>query len=858
MSSVPYNNTAGIDHNNVSNCFHCGLPLPLNGTVTESINSEKKSFCCHGCAQVSRIIHDSQLDKFYRFAPSVRQWGNPQSAPADALVFDDPELQQEFVCQLDNDLLMAEFLVQGIHCPACIWLIEKMVYKNPGIEYCEVNFTKHSMKVAWDPGITKVSDIIHAVGKIGYRAQPFDQDEHSQLTKQRRQNLLFRMTFAGFVMANVMTAAVCLYAGDFFGIEEKWRGFFKWYSMIFTASAVLYSGKLFFISAFNAIVKSRVNMDVPISLGITISFIYSVWATITANGHVYYDSICMFIFLILVGRYLESSARETAHNASHSLLALLPYSATKLENGEELLVPLRSIKPKDIILIRPGEKIPVDGAVIEGNTRIDESMLTGESIPVYKSEGDKVVAGTLNENGTIKIRTTRTGKHSTISNIAELIERAQNSKVNSQRLADMIVPYFVFGVIALSLLTFAYWTLNSDITLAITSAVTVLIITCPCALGLATPMAVAIGAGIGGKNGVLFKNGSSLELLHKTDHIIFDKTGTLTTGNIKVVNCGLPEDKTVLSYIASIEMLSEHFAAKAIVKKLAKFDVSNKGITIRNFSSTPGLGVSADVLTADSPHVTTIYIGSLQWLDTLSIRLDKQTRREIDQQIELGYTIVIALDQEKLLAWFGLSDTVRPEAKQLINNLLSRQFVLSVASGDQPQALRNLLSQLQTNEINIYPGCMPQDKLNLINAIKSGGYNVAMIGDGINDAPALAHADVGVAVAQAADISSQAANVVLIGGLEKLPVAIEISKITSRTIRQNLGFSLAYNIFVVPLAIMGAVSPLLAAIVMPLSSLVVIGNALLIRRRVNRFCQNQQRELFNGYYLTADTSGTHG
>jgi len=810
-------------------CFHCGLDLPTIGVIEAPIAAQQQQFCCSGCAQVCEIIHDSGLNSFYEHAPDFRQWDKPEHAPEDAKVFDDPSIQADFVRARTDGTYQADLLIEGIHCPACVWLIEHTLRQHPAITYAEVSYTRHKLRLRWHPEQMQLSEAILIMGEIGYSAVPYEEDQEQKASKKHRQDLLFRMAFAGFVFANVMTAAVCLYGGDFFGIEDKWRAVFQWYSMVLTFAGIAYSGATFFSSAWQALKNRRLNMDVPITIGISVSFILSCIVTISPSqgleGHVYFDSICMFIFLILVGRFLESSARETAGSATRHLLALLPRSARRFNaEGQEELVPLRSIQAGDILRIKPGDRIPVDGEVIEGSSEVDESIISGESRPVSKHVASQLIGGTLNISGQMKVKAIHLGQESVLSQIVELVEQAQHAKVEVQSLADRIVPWFVATVLCLSASSFLFWYWQADLSFALMTAVTVLIITCPCALGLATPMAVAIGAGLGGKLGILIKRGSALEQMTKLNHIVFDKTGTLTQGKLQVRQrqaYGENQDGLWAS-IHALEHASEHPLAFAVTQALAHYKAPT---ILHNFKSTPGRGVQAEI------DGEILHIGSLGWLESFSIVIPQSIQNQLQAEENLGHTLAVVFNDHELLAWLALGDELRPESTSVLQQLHQQGKQTSMLTGDRQAPAQTIAAQLQT-PMQIISEVLPGEKAGEINKLQQQGLHVAMVGDGVNDAPALTQADVGIAMGQATDVSAHAADVVLLGGLDKLPLALELSRQTMRTIKQNLALSLGYNILVVPLAVAGMVHPLLAAIAMPASSLLVIGNALLIHKRI--------------------------
>ena len=846
-------------------CFHCGLPVSALGKFTSTINGVERDFCCTGCQHVCEIIHDKGMGQFYKFAPGGRNWDKPSKEIEDAEVFDSLQLQQDFVFKLENGDYTATLLIDKLHCPACVWLIEHVVKSLDGVKRCEVNYTRQSLNLDWNPEKVQLSSIIKAIGDVGYRALPFEEDQYRIQQKKQRQDILFRMVFAGFIWVNVMTAAICLYAGGFFGIEKEWESLFKWYSLIFTTGAIWYSARIIFINAWRVIKNFRLNMDVPISLGIAVSFIYSCWATVKGEQHVYFDSISMFIFLILIGRFLESSARETATSLSQKLLTLIPYAAHRIdEQGQEIAIPVRAVTINDILRVRPGEKIPVDGVIVNGSTKVNEALISGESQAKKRTIGENVIGGSINVSGTIDIKAEKIGKQSTIVNIINMIQNAQNSKVAVQNIADRIVPYFVASILGLALLTFLFWFWQGPLSTAVVYAITVLIITCPCALGLAAPMATAIASGVAAKFGILFRDGASIEQLSKIDHVVFDKTGTLTQGNFNVIhhNCYQLNINEFWQVVAAMENHANHPIALAIVDhvRAMKQDIRNLP-SVNNFENIPGLGIRGEITVGGKSSM--VNIGSLNWFRDNGGNLTPEQHTSIEHEYTEQRTVIGIFTGQTLLGWISLGDKIRDDVQPLINWLQKNNINISIISGDSTEAVNAVADHLSrqlkiSNRIERCAEMLPGDKIEKVRDLQKQGLRVAMLGDGINDAPALSQANVGIAVAQSTDITSHVADIELLGGLDKFRIAIILSRITTRVILQNIMFSIGYNLFAIPLAMAGLIVPLLAAILMPISSLIVVANALRIKRKAQKLSESTTAGNEDGYYFNANTSGVNG
>jgi len=805
-------------------CFHCGLPVSGQAACEAEIKGEKRTFCCRGCMTVCQMIHESGLEDFYQRLNYQDAEAPPPEAPVDLEQYDLEEVQSEFVRKLEGDRREAHLLVEGIHCAACIWLIEKGVSAMEGVELAEVNLAHHRLNLRWDSSKVRLSGIMQRLANLGYAAVPFNPEAAEGSLQRRNRSLLFRMAFAAFGMMNIMWISIALYAGAFTGIDIEHKQFFHWVSFFIATPVLLYSGWPFFAAAFKGLQQARLTMDLPIVIGSLATWSYSCWVTLAQSGEVYFDTVVTFLFVILVGRYLEGLSKRNASSAALKLMELQPRLATRITGegggeGEER-VSIRKLAVGDRLLVRPGERVPADGVVITGRSNIDESMLSGEATPVLKVNDDSVVAGSINLDGSLTVEVRLTGADTALSHIVALVEEAQGTKAPVQRLADRIVPWFVAATIGLALLTFLYW-IRSDFDTALLAAVSVLIITCPCALGLATPMGIAVGVGAGAKRGVLVRHGEALEALSDVTHVVFDKTGTLTEGKMRVVDVVTAPDfekEEIIRMAAALERHSRHPLAAAIVESARLFPA----LSCESSSSESGRGVHGRVEGKDV-LVGTLHLMNREGVKGLGIA---------DQQVgKMGGTAVFVSINKQLAGVIDVRDRVRSEAVELVESIRDMGIGITMLTGDSHQAARELQSKL--GEMHIVAEVLPEEKEAEIRRLQQQGEKVLMIGDGVNDAPALARADVSMAMGSGMDVSMASADIVLVSSdLSRVRFAMSLAQKTLSTIRQNIGISLLYNLILVPSAMAAMVTPVFAAVAMPISSLLVIGNAILIRKRV--------------------------
>ncbi len=803
-------------------CYHCGLPIPPGQTQTAQIEGQPRAFCCIGCKSVCEAIHAAGMQGFYQRTPEGTPLAPPPELPSDLALYDLDEVQEEFIHELGEQREI-NLLVEGIHCAACVWLIEQTLQRMPGVLSARVNLSARRLLVRWDNERIRLSRILEQLGRIGYKAVPYDPESAEGALKKQNRALLFRIVFAGFTMMNLLWISIALYSG---ADKGEFRDMFHWIGFLLSTPTLFYSGWPFLQGAWTALRTRHLGMDLPIAIGAVITWLYSSWVTITAApGHeVYFDTVVNFIFVILVGRHLEAISKRHAVAATQRLLDLQPRVATLLEDDGERTVAIRRVRPGDRVLVRPGDKIPVDGVVLEGDSQVDEAMLSGESHPVDKHPGDSVSAGTINRSGALVIEVTGTLRDTALGRIIHLVEEAQASKAPIQCTADLIVPWFVAATLGLAAVTFLIW-VGDSFELALMAATSVLIITCPCAFGLATPMAIAVASGQGARHGILVKNGTALENLAYIDHFVFDKTGTLTLGAPRLValhNASGLDDDRLLGLAAAAEQRSEHAIARAILEAAEARALPVTALGVQTFGNQAGQGIQAEV----DGHA--LLLGTLDWLSAHDVAPDAGLLKAAGALAADAVTVVhLALDGRHA-ALFGIADELRPDAEALVRALREAGMRLTLLSGDRRATAEAIAQRLGGMEV--IAEVLPEQKDQVIRQLQQDGHKVAMVGDGINDAPALIRADVGIAIGSGTDVSVESADIVLMGDeLEKIHLASELSRRTIRTIRQNIGISIAYNAIMVPLAMAARITPLVAAISMPISSLLVIGNAARIR-----------------------------
>ncbi len=795
----------------MADCYHCGLDVPRNSRFELLIGDQLRYFCCPGCQAVAASIVDGGLESFYQFRQSNSP--RPEVQPARFEVFDLPDVQAEFVSSNDAGQSQAQLLIEGITCAACVWLIEHRLQSIAGVTQARVNASTHRCLVTWDVEQQSLSTLMEAIAAIGYHPMPATDDRLQALREKENRQALMRLAVAGFGMMQVGMVAVALYTGA----EAGWQSYLRWLSLIIATPVVFYSARPFFVNAYRALLTRTLTMDVPVALAIGGAYAASSWATIFGGGEVYFDSVAMFTFFLLLGRYLEMRARHRNGIESGRMAQLLPVTAErKLGDDEWLSVPVKSLAAGDVIRVASGTTIPGDGIVMSGRSGVVETLITGEPDAVTKFPGDTVIAGSTNSDSVLEISLTAVGAATRLSAIEQLVEQAQQHKPLIVAMADRLAGYFVAAVLVISAVVFTVWnTIAPNEALWIT--LSVLVVTCPCALSLASPAALTAAASWLRSEGLLVTRGHVLEGLDKVDRVVFDKTGTLTVGSPQVVGVFDLQGKHLeteaklacLERVAALETGSSHPIGKA-------FQSYAGAVIAQNIKQCIGAGVSGDI------EGVTWQVGKPDFVIS-SQEFELLTPPFVGQWLLLG-------ESHQPRVWIQLRDELRDSAKPLVEALQQRSINIELLSGDGEDEVARVA---QTLDIKSWQSSVqPDEKLKHLQRLQADGHRVLMVGDGINDVPVLSGAFISVAMAGATDLAQTSADSVLLrNDLTTLDKAFQCAQLTRKVIRQNFGWALAYNIVALPLAAMGWVPPWAAAIGMSSSSLIVVANALRINRQ---------------------------
>jgi P-type Cu2+ transporter len=789
-------------------CYHCGEQVPAGVDLGIDIGGERRPMCCPGCRAVAGLIAANGLESFYqqRSAYNVRPDDTAAASQQQYLVYDDPELAAAFTQTSPSGEVTARLLLGGISCAACTWLIEQSMAQLPGVSMALVNLQQSRLDIRFDPARIPLSEIFTRVEALGYRPRPFQTSTQRQQMSQEYQDQLRRLAVAGLGMMQVGMFAIALHAGDIQGIESQYQGLLRWVSLLVSSFVVLFSARPFFTTAWRHLKQATLVMDLPVALAIGLAWLASAWATLSGSGQVYFDSVVMFTFFLLLGRFLERRVRQRHALTWFDAESTLPNMVSVQRDGQWVPVPRVQLQSADVILVRAGDTIPVDAQVKAGCSAVREDTFNGEHLPREVRVGDTIYAGTVNTDATLQGQVLGSYLESRLAALQRSVEQAQTEKPQLARLADRIASWFVAGILLVTTATAIVWS-QYDPTQAFWVTLSVLVISCPCALALATPAALTSAASALRAAGIIVHGENALEALARTTHLIFDKTGTLTEGSLHIVAVhplANHDADQLLAIGAALQRYSSHPVARA-------FDGIDATADLQSVEYQVGAGLEG------IRNGERYRMGSEQFCRQLAARLPAPPDDAL-------YWVALCRENEPL-AWVGLDDRTRAEAPAVVDAARDGGMQVELLTGDSSPQGPLLARSLGIDRVA--SGLTPQQKMAHVQALQGEGAVVAMVGDGLNDAPVLGLADASFAVAGATDLARTQADFVIVGGdLHAVTQAWRKARQCRRVIMQNFAWALGYNLGAIPLAALGHIPPWAAAIGMSLSSLLVVANSL--------------------------------
>lgn len=791
-------------------CTHCHLEFD----ESVMIKDESHYFCCTGCQGVFHLLSDSGLEGFYEKL-GEKKLTAPSHVYEDSSSFDTDSFYEQFVTTNSEGFQEISLIIEGIHCSACVWLNEKALHRLEGVIEVSINYTNNKAKLVWADHVIKLSKIIEMIRAIGYNAYPYDPSIQEEKANAMRKDYYLRIVVALFAAMNIMWIAVAQYAGYFTGMTQEMKTILNVAEWGLSTPVLFYSGWVFFKGAYFGIKNKIVNMDILVATGALLTYIYSIYITLLQEGEAYFDSVAMIITFVLIGKFLEVLSKKSAADTLDTIGKHVPNEVNIVEDGELKTLSVHSVKVGDIIEIKPGEKAAFDGEVVSGEGYFDESSLSGESRPIYKKEGEKIISGTICIDTLFRYRAAKDFSHSTLSHLVSLLENAMRKKPHIEMMANKISGHFSTVILALSFLTFlAWWFWPHSFDKSFMVGISVIVIACPCALALATPVATLIGLSLGGKRGILFKEAAHLETMAKTDMLILDKTGTITQGKPQVINSKLFEELDRPLLLALCES-SLHPVSQGVCSYLKKEDENLRPVELLSSKQVPSRG-TVGVYKGEK-----ILGGNAQFMKDNGIKID----------VESDFSLFFFAIEERLIGYFELRDRPKEGVSDLLEMCEKHKIEVVMLTGDHEEAARMVADEVGIT--HYYAGLSAEQKADFVSSQKDKV--IVMVGDGVNDVLALAHANIGIAMGSGSDIAIDISDVVLLNdSLKSLREAFLISKRTFNLVKQNLAISLVYNAITIPLAMAGYVIPLIAAASMSFSSLLVVGNSIRIKWKWNR------------------------
>lgn len=789
-------------------CAHCGLGVPA-GLVDEGAEWQ---FCCHGCRAVYAVIHEHGLDRYYAFRAEAEAEPQPASPTGRSYAeLDDPGFQARACWTTSDGLAATELYLEGVHCAACVWLVERLPSLVPGLVEVRLDLPRSRALVRWDARAVALSAAARQLDALGYRAHPSRGLEAQALRRREDRRMLARIGLAGAAAANVMAIAFALYGGFFHGMEPEYASLFRWASLAVTVPAMIWGGGVFFRGAWAALRVRTLHMDLPISVGLLAGFVHGAVNTVRGAGDVYFDSVTALIFLLLAGRYVQRRQQRVAADSAELLASLAPSAARLIEHGDVREVPIEALLPGSCVEVRAGDTVPADGVIAAGRSALDLSLLSGESRPTDAGPGDRVHAGTVNLSSRLEVLVEHTGEDTRVGRLVKLVEEHGRRRAPIAELADRIAGHFVAAVLVLAALTFALWA-RVDVGRAVDHAVALLIVTCPCALGLATPLALSAAIGQAARAGFLIKGADVLEKLTRPGRMWLDKTGTLTQGRAALLDWwGDPDARTLA---AAAEAHSSHPLARALVAAVGP--APDVPVTI---VETQGGGIEGTVAGR------AVVLGSPAFVKARTGTIPPDFERRGYELPAQGLTPVLVAVDGTVVAAAGFGDPLREDAAGALARVRRRGWRVGILSGDDPVVVHSIGRRLGLGPEDCRGGVSPESKLRAVEDEAAAG-SVVMVGDGVNDAAALAGATVGIAVHGGAEAALAAADVFIARpGIGRVADLLDGASHAMRTVRRNLVLSLCYNAAGAALAMAGLINPVVAAILMPLSSITVIAHS---------------------------------
>ena len=802
-------------------CNHCHLSFDEKIMIKEN----DLNFCCGGCQSVYHILKSENLDSFYEKLGNKTIKAPLQVSNDDLSKFDSENFLNSYTTITKDGFVQIDLILEGIHCAACVWLNEKVLYDTKGVIEANINFTTNKARVVFNSDILKLSDIIKKIRSVGYNAYAYDSSIADKEASKAKQDYFVRIMVAVVCTMNIMMLSVAKYTGFFTGMSLEVKNMIHLAEFILATPVLFFSGFVFYKGAYFGLKNRIVNMDLLVSSGATMTYVYSLFVLFGAKGESYFDSVAMIITFVLIGKYLEVIGKKSAIDTLDKIKSTLPLEAIVVKDGKKETKALNLVQVGDLIELKIGEKVPVDGKIISGNASFDESSLTGESIPVYKKTGDNIFSGTVILDSTILFEVVKDFKNSTFSSIVTLLEDSLNSKPKIQTLANKISRRFSLIILSIAFITFLVWYYFgldlgfyfegvNQFERSFITAISVVVIACPCALALATPMASLVGISELAKKSLLFKEAKFIETIANATTVVFDKTGTLTKGELEVSFVEFfNKDERSINLLYSLLDSSNHPVSIAVKRYIKEnFEVSN--VSLEDIKNIEAKGLSARYENIE------ILGGNEALLKEFDVKINIHLNSKFTQYL-------FCIDK-KIVANFELKDELKDDAKELIEYLKEQNIESIMLTGDNNFVASSIAKELEIS--NYKANLTPKDKADFIKDLKNSGKTVVMVGDGVNDSVALASSDVAIAMGNSADVSMMVSDVVMLNSkLKSLKDAFIISKKTYKHIKQNLAFSLIYNTITIPIAAAGFIIPLFAALSMSLSSLVVVLNSLRIK-----------------------------